>query len=166
MWPESAPSPPSSSAPVPPSRWRLHDLLGAAIGHHVIRLPFTKHTHTLAPFANQGTNTHTHTYQSPLFISCTYSLARCLLLSSGLNQRANTNHNNKRHYAAHIRDLSFLLALELSLSFCLLDTRQSSHTSRHPISMHLLNSLRWQVAAVSFFHASFEFVADWTWTVC
>lgn len=103
-------TPPHPRVPLfPPSRWRLHGLLGAAIGHHVIRLPFTKCTHT-SSLCKSG---YKHTYQSPLFISCTYSLACCLLLSSGLNQRANTNHNNKRHYAAHIRDLSLALSLFL-----------------------------------------------------
>ncbi len=44
----------------PPSRWRLHGLLGAAIGHHVIRLPFTKRTHTRSLCKSQYKHTYTH----------------------------------------------------------------------------------------------------------
>lgn len=46
--------------PPPPSRWRLHGLLGAAIGHHVIWLPFTKRTHTRSLCKSGYKHIHTH----------------------------------------------------------------------------------------------------------
>ncbi len=53
--------PPHPRVPLsPPSRWRLHGLLGAAIGHHVIRLPFTKRTHTRSLCKSGYKHTYTH----------------------------------------------------------------------------------------------------------